>query len=161
MGYQQERDEFMARFGRFAPTGPGNETVGAGIFTARKLLRHASTLQRLAEAQCNGDWPADNGERKTVQCSRCEGGWHPSAMRQDKTAQKITKPGDTKASYVPLICPDCRTQELVTAILKPLNLKPAFNGDPRGAVFVIHQMNTSEADIQSGRERGLYVPARG
>lgn len=40
------------------------QAVRAGLTTdtARYLMRQAATLQRLAEAQCNGDWPY-NGDR--------------------------------------------------------------------------------------------------
>ncbi len=157
MGYQQERDEFIGKFTELLVTGsqtPEPHTGYRAAQIARKLLRHASTLQRLAVAQCNGDFPADNGERKTVQCSRCESGWHISAMRYDRTAET------TATDRRPMVCVDCRTQELVTAILSPLNLKPSFAGDPRGAVFVIHRQDTPQELISNGRERGLYVPAR-
>lgn len=33
-----------------------------------RLLRLGATLHRLAEAECNGDWPCDNGERPTSVC---------------------------------------------------------------------------------------------
>ncbi len=52
MSYSKERDEFIAR-----ATGEG-----LSLDVVRKLLRYASTLQRLAVAQCNGDYPF-NGDR--------------------------------------------------------------------------------------------------
>lgn len=52
MSYQVERDTFISQAAR----------EGLTVDVARKLLRYATTLQRLSEAQCNGDWPY-NGDR--------------------------------------------------------------------------------------------------
>ena len=47
MSYQRERDLFISLASK----------EGLDLHTIGKLLRYASTLQRLAVAQCNGDWP--------------------------------------------------------------------------------------------------------
>lgn len=92
---------------------------------ARRLLRYGTTLNRLAEAQCNGDWPADNGDRKVEPCSQCEGLWAPSVLLKGKR------------------CPDCRTQQAAGAYVYTLSpalgakATPVFQGDPRGCVFGI------------------------
>src|SRR3990167_3145761 len=52
MSYQHERDEFIGRASK----------EGLDLPTIRKVLMYASALQRLAVAQCNGDWPY-NGDR--------------------------------------------------------------------------------------------------
>jgi hypothetical protein len=83
----------------------------------RKVLRYSTTLTRLAVAQCNGDWPADNGERPTKACARCEALWAPSVL---------LKGG---------LCPDCRAEDNVKALLAPFNIVPEFQGDPRGCVL--------------------------
>jgi hypothetical protein len=49
MTYQIERDQFIAQFARTFPQTP--------ITVAAAFLRLSTTLHRLAEAQCNGDWP--------------------------------------------------------------------------------------------------------
>ena len=125
MSKQSERERFIAIL------------AGEGIDyqTAQLLLRHGATLQRVAEAQCNGDWPYDNGERKVIPCSRCEAGCAPSAMRRDHTAPKMCGPGETMARWIPLICPDCRVSDRVKAICAPLRIVPDFQGDPRGYVL--------------------------
>lgn len=162
MGYQRDRDEFISALTRRLSTEPPH--IAAAI--ARRLLRHATTLQRYAEAQCNGDWPFDNGERKTQPCSRCEARCHPAAMRTEKFDDwSELQPGRGDSPSRPTkrtrpICPDCRTQDIVTAILTPYGLKPYFQGDPRGAVFQIFEQHISPELIHNGRERGLYVPAR-
>ena len=114
------------------------EAIGAGIsyHTARKLLSIGATLHRLSEAVCNGDYPADNGERKVKACPKCESLWVPWT---------ILKGG----------CPDCRAQARAVKALEGTAFKPVFQGDPRGGVLMIHKVETPEADIQSGRERGI------
>jgi hypothetical protein len=147
MSYTRDRDEFISRMSR----------DGMPLDVITKLLRYASTLQRLAVAQCNGDWPADNGERKTKVCPNCEGLWAP-------------------VSFARGVCPDCRTEALVRAALGVVKTadgdtvavrtegrpawQPVFGGDPRGAVLRLVPAGTSREDIDSGRERGIYVPAR-
>jgi hypothetical protein len=105
MTYQAEREAFIVNMTK----------AGIPITTARAVLRHTATLHRLAEASCNGDWPADNGERKTKPCPQCGSGWAPSSFRAG-------------------VCPDCRTEALVKAALAPYPVTPIFQGDPRGAV---------------------------
>jgi len=94
--------------------------AGIGDDAARRLSRYATTLRRLAEAQCNGDWPCDNGERKVEECSRCKGLWVRSVLLRGK------------------LCPDCRTEDLVRAVVAGLpGFSATFQGDPRGAVLLI------------------------
>jgi hypothetical protein len=122
---QRDRDAFLYEAGR----------EGLPIAVARKLLRYGTTLHRLAEAQCNGDWPYENGTGGAKPCSRCEGLW--------------------RAQLVGGVCPDCRTIDAVWTLLaennKPPwtllaeNNKPPYGsawtakiqGDPRGAVLRI------------------------
>ena len=127
MTYQRERDEFLNII----------QSEGMDYTTATRMLRYASTLNRLATAMCNGDWPADNGERKTVVCTQCGCGWARSSFRKG-------------------VCPDCRTEQLVKDAL-PQGYKAVFSGDPRGCVFKIQ--------VPSGRtndwgKEGICVPVR-
>lgn len=86
----------------------------------RALLRNAATIDRLNEATCNGDWPCDNGERKTRECSECACHYAPSTL--------------TAAG----VCQDCRAQARVRAIVARYpSLALEFNGDPRGLPFRI------------------------
>ncbi len=131
MSYQRERDEFIARCTR--------ESIPYQV--ARRLLSHATTLQRLKTAVCTGDWPADNGERKTQTCPECEGGWAPSSFRRG-------------------LCPDCRMEDLTRQTLADSGWMPIVGSDPRGAVLRLFRVGTSPEDIATGRERGVYVPPR-
>lgn len=126
--------------------------------TARALLRHATTLQRLAEAQCNGDWPADNGERKVKPCPLCEQQWVPSAIQGGPMARAAwkakvpagptcaenqgkracnggTEPCDHLAADLRKACPDCRTEARVRALLEGTQWQAWTQGDPRGYVL--------------------------
>lgn len=148
MGYQQDRDQTLIELGR------------AGFTTrqARQLLALGTTLQRLAEGQCNGDYPWDNGERKVQPCGRCESLCAPSQLRgrtyplvyallstqgtaiaetaltdmeytpAARTHQERNAPDDVMKPYRwanvtqnaainPPICPDCRAQDRVRAVL--------------------------------------------
>ena len=104
---------------------------------ASKLMRAEATLHRLAEAQCNGDYPADNGQRKVKQCPKCESCWVPSFF----TAKGI--------------CRECSLTEHVEALCKKHNIIPRFGGDPRGAVLIIKVPSGRTNDW--GRE-GIVVP---
>lgn len=171
MSYTRERDEFISRA----------TAEGLSLETCRKLLRYATTLQRLQEAQCNGDWPY-NGDRdrpainewagdlvrikwdkRYTTCPRCEAsGVAVSAMRYRST---VGEEGFERAGRVPKICPDCRTQELVEALFSTEygitmpEVKAIFQGDPRGAVLRLATPHYPWSDDGS-KGRGLYVPAR-
>ena len=79
---------------------------------------------------CNGDYPADNGERKTMECPQCGNHWAPEAFKRH-------------------LCPDCRNDQAITAyvgdVLPGWGLE--LQGDPRGCVI---KLKTPE-----GREIGV------
>lgn len=104
------RDEFIAATAR----------AGLRLDTARKLLSLTATAHRLAEASCNGDWPADNGARPTIACPECSSNW---------ATGTVTRKG----------CPDCRNEAriraLVTAECPGWTVRTA--GDPRGCVVTL------------------------
>lgn len=120
MSNKRWREQTFAELGR----------VGVGFEDSRLLLRYATTLQRLAEGQCNGDWPFDNGERRVVVCPECQGGCVRSAMR---------RPGGKGEP----VCPDCALSARVRAKVDgwiesgryPGLLRAELQGDPRGCVL--------------------------
>jgi len=140
---QRDRAAFLYEAGR----------EGLPIEVARKLLRYGTTLHRLAEAQCNGDWPLDGpwnrlstGEHRfeTDVCKRCEGSYDVRALVEDKArSRQLTANPMTGESGRWRVCPDCRTSDAVKALLaevRPPGLQrfvAKFQGDPRGAVLVI------------------------
>src|ERR1043166_1380291 len=81
---QRERAEFIYEAGR----------EGLPIEAARKLLRYGATLHRLAEAQCNGDWPCDGPwnhlprHAEVDACKRCETHYDVRAMVEDKARSR-------------------------------------------------------------------------
>lgn len=137
MTYQQERDQFIANFARTFPTVP--------VTVAASLLRLSTTLHRLAEAQCNGDYPYDNGERKVIPCPACEAG----TVRAELKGKHGT-------------CPDCRaTARVNDLVMRHLPTHKAIaGGDPRGCVLVLYSKTDTREDIDTGRARGLAIPGR-
>lgn len=169
MTYQQERDHFIAQFARTFPELPHAANL------AGRFLRLSTTLHRLAEAQCNGDWPFDNGQRQVSPCPLCESGTAPSALTGGPLAMLALRdhhqPGCMTALHRPCscnvrktkVCPDCRT----TAAAVQLSWKlPAYKvvtqGDPRGCVLWLYPHDASNEDIDNGRarSRGIAVPGR-
>ena len=107
---------------------------------ARRVLRYAATLQRLAEAQCNGDWPADNGERLVEPCLRCQARFVLRVMR--------AVPGQN-GQPCRWLCPDCRTSDLARAYVVA-NLpgwSVTFAGDPRGCVVMLTAPDGREVGV--------------
>jgi hypothetical protein len=109
MGYNADREQFVAQMSR----------EGMPMQTIRALLRYASTLQRLAVASCNGDWPADNGERKTIECRDCQAHWVPSSFKRPAPY------------WTYKVCPECYASAKVHAAL-PDTWRAITGGDPRG-----------------------------
>lgn len=110
MRNQRWRDEFMVEMGK----------LGLNADLSRRLMRYAATLQRLAEAQCNGDYPADNGERPTKPCTNCENHWAESALRK--------RDG---------VCIDCRTEAALKDFAAEHGIELEFQGDPRGCIVSV------------------------
>jgi hypothetical protein len=133
MSYQRERDEFIATMAM----------AGVSTKEARRLLRWAATLDRLAVAQCNGDWPADNGERLVKPCPECELRWDPSTIKKGG-------------------CPDCRATAHARAALKGTGIVPVFSGDPRGNVvtLTIACFPTGEKPGHRYETRTIGIPVR-
>ena len=166
MSYTRERDLFINQASK----------EGLDLATITKLLRYATTLQRLAVARCNGDWPYNGDRDRPSACPKCEAsGVAKSAMRRsvDKcpcafVAAERTRCTDCGGTRHPQICPDCRTQELVIALLNHQTgaqrwngaITPIFGGDPRGAVLRLSTPSYPYDDSGKNGANGLYVPAR-
>lgn len=90
---KKDREQFVARLAQEYPAMPPGDVADL----AGRIMRHGATYARLQEAMCNGDFPADNGERRTKVCPKCGNGWAP-------------------ASYVGDECPDCHRERLIAGI---------------------------------------------
>ena len=135
---QKDRDDFLIRMLQ----------EGMTRATAMRMMCYATTLHRLADAQCNGDYPADNGERSVKTCAVCGMCWSPASFRSG-------------------MCPDCRTTALVRAAI-PAGFTAIINGDPRGAVLKIVVPSGYTNDwgavgvcVPSSRYIARTVPQRG
>jgi hypothetical protein len=143
--YQRERERFVANF-IMGVLGRGSDQLHLNE-AAAKFLRYASTLHRLAEAQCNGDYPYEHGASAAPRggyrtCVQCEGQWFPSA---------VNKAG---------ICVDCRTATKVKALAAEYGYTAYVQGDPRGYVLRLYPAGTTADDMHCGRGNALGVPTR-
>ncbi len=156
MSRQRDRVHLVAQLTRELPE--------ASIYTvtelARKLLRAGATLQRLAEAQCNGDWPYDEGNYRTEgkpeaydTCPNCENRVRRVTL---KRVAYLTE-GKRGRTYYRPECPECRARERVRVLLTPYGLVPRFDGDPRGPVLRVFRADVDWQRVENGSERGVYV----
>ena len=102
------------------------------------IMRDAATVQRLAVAVCNGDYPCDNGERQILHCAVCDTGYVPNSLFGG-------------------ICPSCRAETRITSALAQFGATAAFSGDPRGACVKVVVPSGKTNDW--GRT-GICVPTR-
>lgn len=136
MSYQLERGKFIERM----------RAEGLPESVCLKILREANTIDRLAVAECNGDWPADNGERQVTECPECGSYYVPSTI--------LTIPGSKPKRKG---CPSCRAAARVRRALQPYGMEPIIGGDPRGCTLKLKVPSGRTDDW--GRE-GLCVPSR-
>lgn len=92
--------------------------IGMSYEDSLRLLRIGATMQRLTEAECNGDWPADNGKREVKSCPKCKGEWVSESFRKG-------------------VCPRCRINQRAEEAARDLSLSVELNGDPRGGIFAV------------------------
>lgn len=115
---------------------------GVSLGTARTLLRHAATLQRIAELECS----SEAADRDRVPCPALKGYECACDFGYTVEGQHETVPRVTAQSK--------RLEHRIREILKGSTLTPSFQGDPRGYVFKLH--------VPSGRDEsygGVGVPA--
>jgi hypothetical protein len=129
--YAKERDAFMAEW----------RANGGKLDDARTMLRYAATLRRLAEAQCNGDYPCDNGQRETKACSACSMGYAPETLARDGA------------------CRECRTARRAQKLAESCGFRVNTSGDPRGYVLRVMFPNYAY-NTWSGADQGYGVPTR-
>lgn len=137
MSYQKDREEFISIM----------RTEGMEEHTARVLMRHGSTLQRLAEAECNGDdWRDDRGPRHKL-------------STLDRAFCGEEEPKRLAKHWPNVTCSTCRSLRLeqIVAEKLPKGFGVKTQGDPRGAVLKITVPSGKTNDW--GRE-GICVPTR-
>lgn len=140
MTYQQERERTIADLAR----------DGMATRDITRILRQATTLHRLAEAQCNGDYPYANGSEwsrsaspsRLKICPECADEWAKTAFRKG-------------------VCPDCRAQAIVRAIVATYpGWTVAFGGDPRGCVLHLGSPAHPYDECGKNGHRGIGIPGR-
>lgn len=160
MSYQIARRDFIRQFNATYPDRVADIAVD--------FLRYATTLHRLAVAVCNGDYPADDGLRKTTACPKCERHWARDSMAacqpldtpalRNSMNETRTLPLDKR--YKPIFCKDCIVSHKAENLATVHGLIAITDGDPRGCALELYPAGTDRKDIESGRARhlGLFVP---
>lgn len=120
MSYQRERESFLLTMARH----------GMSADVARLILRHATTYQRLAERECNGDdeqsgnmvkCPMHLDRAVVSSCGYCDA---------RRIAGTVFVHGKVTRSSVRMTQIERRVRELVDCTNEPLRVE--FQGDPRG-----------------------------
>lgn len=141
MTYSQERDEFLGLVVK----------EGLPVDIARTVLRHATTLQRIAELECS----SERADRDRVPCpgvkrdADCICDWdrdldrgqHRDVKRIERQAQRIEA-------------------RLIAGLAKYPGFAFVFGGDPRGGVVRL-KVPSGAYNTWGGAEDGIAVPARG
>ena len=142
MGRQKEREEFVAVMAREVPL--------MDLDDVRRLMRAATTLHRLAEAECNGDdWRDEHGPRHFRATDNrdkavCGEAWDGAVM--------------TWRRWNRVTCSNCkawRVEQRVKALCAQYGVVPVFNGDPRGAVL---KLAVPSGYTNDWGQTGLCVP---
>lgn len=136
MSHQKDREEFIALMAY----------EGVSLDVARRLLRHAATLQRIAELECSSEAADKDRVRCPAEVSDkyeccCDFGYQ--------------TPGEH--STVPRVSAQSKRIEFhVWQLCKQAGLKPVFSGDPRGAVV---KLVVPSGKTNDWGQTGLCVPA--
>lgn len=153
MSYQRERDEFIAIMAK----------EGVLEETARRIMRAATTLHRLAEDDCNGVPECHGYPRRHL----CYPQGHPKSTRETYcgesfvTAENVPAKVLTTGKISRTTCPSCKATRLEQSLLKYVNergLSAVFSGDPRGAVV---KLAVPSGKTNDWGQVGICVPTRG
>ena len=106
--------------------------MGLNDYQAKRITRLAATYDRLAEAECNGDWPCDNGVREVIFCGRCGSGYVKSYTYLSPRDALTDNRGEVIAETNGRICKSCRTKDNISALCEEYGIAVEFQGDPRG-----------------------------
>jgi hypothetical protein len=99
---------------------------GVNLATAQGLLRCGTTLHRLAEADCNGDWPYAKGGGEL--CPKCSHGYfHASTIKRNG-------------------CPHCSAVKAAETLC-PEGWRLEVQGDPRGRVLYLVTPDGTEITV--------------
>ena len=135
MSRQEERDRFIAQAA----------LAGLPVDVARKVLRHAATIQRCAELECSSEW----ADRDRVQCpgvkksELCICDYEYTAPGQHEDVTRVARTSQQRENNI-------------RALLAPYGLEARFQGDPRGwCVRILRPTDRRESCYTDG----IGVPA--
>lgn len=138
MSKQRERDEFIAKI----------TAEGVSVDDARRLMRYAATLQRIAELQCS----SEAADRDRVKCPGDYKDQPGGCLCRDYGSHQG---GDTHGDIPRVNVQEYRVERRVEALCAPYGIKPVFQGDPRGAVV---KLRVPSGKTDDWGQTGLCVP---
>lgn len=124
---------------------------GLPLDVARKVLRYAATLHRLAELECS----SEAADRDRVACP----GYYAKGCCLCRDYGSGVYEGTEHGDVPRIAVKEARTQQLVSDLLTPYPLKAYFAGDPRGCVLTLVRADVKREDFESGRACGIGVPS--
>jgi hypothetical protein len=130
MGYQNQRDEFIATV----------TAEGMTVADARIILRHTTTIERLAEEECSDERAYQRIAREQARCPNC----------REKDAPKPARE---------VRCRECRAKNRIETVCKPLGIGVKFSGDPRGFCVKL-MLKSGKFNSWGGASEGYGVPTR-
>ena len=128
MGHANDRLEFIAKMKR--------EGIPEAI--ARLIMRHATTIQRLATEECSDEAAYKVIDREQARCPNC----------RDERFHSKTPIGSK--------CRECRAKARIMALCVG-RIEPVFQGDPRGACVKL-KVPSGRTDDWGGT--GICVPTK-
>lgn len=143
MATTREREEFVGAMVR----------EGVPVEVARKVMRHAASIQRYAELACS----SEAADRDRAPCPGYREGDKGRTACLCRDYGSAPNGGPALHGDVPRYAvQDERAQARIVALLAPFGVVPDFQGDPRGACVKLR--------VPSGRtddwgQTGLCVPA--
>jgi hypothetical protein len=135
MSRQEERDRFIA----------AAAVAGLPVHVARKVLRHAATIQRCAELECSSE--AADRDRvpcpgiKTEGACICDFGY--SQEGRHETVTRVSRTSQQR-------------ENAIRKLLAPYGIEARFQGDPRG--YCVRILRPSDRR-DSCYTDGIGVPA--
>jgi hypothetical protein len=131
MATTKEREKFVSALAQALPDKPYHVVA----HSARLLMRHAHTHQRLSEESCNGH-PAQG-----------------SPTMDARVIGKLQEKWDARIERQ-----ETQIERRITEICAELGIKPDFQGDPRGYTVKVH-LPTGVYNTWGGQESGFGVPS--
>lgn len=150
---RHDREQFVTALLQAVPTATRADVL--------RLLRWGRTYGRLCEAECNGDWPAANGDGTAWPCPKCESQWRTAYPRRRRGGHEQI----IDAALRERACPSCRAERIIRETCAKwgpfgenpgdYHATPHFQSDPRGHTV---RLQIAGAPLDAYERPALAVP---